>query len=353
MAITNDEFCLTVMEDLATVGGANANALANRTVTGFIDALQSPLNRNGTEIEAMYAPGDGKTHKALVKYFKPDSYADFTDEITNICDDTGTESSYVYDEVTLTLEAQSPVKKLTWAQMRTLCESGQEFQRAKLIGGMLDAARKYLNRQLVQQYENGAGGILSGNGGLNIGYNMLFQDADGLLSVDPIGQINLMRNLADIGMVGAPIVVGGHDFYTFAKLTDISCCNLRGIDPSMMPEMAYFYDNDMDGLLSTPSNGSPFFVFSPGAAQFVSKPLYVDQFRRVNDQEIFDTIVDPVLGVTWDFRAVWDGCDEFWKMKLSLRHDLWQLPLDMFKSTDPRFKVNFNILGNLLTTEAA
>lgn len=340
MAITNDEFCLTVMRELAEVGGANSNALANRQPTGLLDALKSAENTQGTEVDRLYDQGDGKAHKVILKYLKPDSTSEVTDTVTNICDTEGEETTYNYDEVTLDYASQSATKKLTVQQMRTLCETGNEF-RAKIIQGMMNSVLKHINRTIIAPFDNGAGGLIGGNGATGTSYNLLYRN--GLVQVDPEGWLTMLQNLMDTGMTGTPILVGGGNLKKFADLQGIACCNNYGQDPAALGDVQLYYDNDIQTVLGNASSGgTDFFAFMPGAAQFVDKPLNQGQFREIHEHYIYDTITDPVSGLTFDFNAYYDTCDRIWKWNMSLHYGLWQLPLDMFKSGDDRFKVNFN-----------
>lgn len=341
MAITNDEFCLTVMRELNEVAGDNGDPLRNRQVTGLLDALKSPDNTMGMEVDRLYDQGDGKAHKVLLKYLVPDSISQTTNTITNICDETGEETAYVYDEVALDYETQSAIKKLTVAQMRTLCETGNEF-RAKIIQGMMNSVIKKINQTIIAPFEAGAGGILGGSGTTGTSYNVLY-DGGGIVEVDPNGYLDMTQNIQDTGLIGTPIVVGGGNIKRYMDLSGIACCNGFGQDVSQLSGLQFYYDNDIQTILGTPSSGGDdFFVFAPGAAQFVDKPMNQGQFREIHDHYIYDTITDPVSGLTFDFDAYYDTCERIWKWKMSLHYGLWQLPLDLFKSADNRYKVNFN-----------
>lgn len=351
MAITNDNFCLTVMKELAAVSGTDGDPLKNRLKTGLLDALTTAQNVGGTEIDQLYDQKDGKDHKVILKYLKPDSISEVSDSITDICDDEGAESSYVFDEVSLNLQVQSPVKKLTHTQMRALCEEGAEFERMKLIASMFSAVEKNMNQQLITSFAAGAGGIYNGNGATGTGYNFLHTET--LTEVDPTGYVNMTRDLMDTGMVGNPLVIAGGIFDSYARRVGIGCCNNYGAAIDKLSDLGYYYDNDLQTILSSPSSGNEFLVFAPGAAQLVTKPMNQGQFRIVQDRDLWDTITNPATGITYDFYKRFDPCPAggggpVYTMKIALNFDLWQLPLDMFKSGDPRYGINFNFLFNAL-----
>lgn len=330
------------MEELAAVAGTNGDPLRARNKTGLLDALVSQVNTDGTKVDQLYDKKNGKNNKVILEYISPDGVNLVTDEITNICTDTGTEEVYKYDEVDLTLEVQSDIKKFTWQQMRDLCEDNNSF-RAKLFAIMANSITKKMNQMLITPFSAGVGGLLGGNGATNTLYNMIIEHgAGGQQEINTIGIINLNRDLMDTGMTGAPIVVSGGNFYNYTQLKDIACCNNYGADPGMQSDLIYFYDNDMQTVLADPSTSDdPFFVFAPGAAQLLTKPRYQGDFKFVDGTSIRDTFIDPVSGITFDFESE-RNCDMEWVMKLSLRFDLWQLPLDLFKTGDPRSKINYN-----------
>lgn len=340
MPISFEEFCYNAQADLNAVAGENGNPLLNRQPTGLLDALMSSQNTMGTEIDQLYDKGDGQAAKVQLKYLQPDTIDDSVDTISDICDETGTPSAYIFDEVDLTLEVQSQTKLLTEDQMRTLCETGSEF-RTKLIAQTMNSLVKRINRKLILPFYNGVGGLLNGAGAQGTEYNFLYRD--GIIQIDPEGVIDMMRDLMDTGMNGSPIVVGGGNIKKYADLKGIACCNNFGSDPSRLDEFIFYYDNDIDPVVTGPSDGNPFFVFAPGAAQFLSKPYNKGQYRKVNDSFMYDTITDPISGLEFDIDLIYNECKpRGYKFQMSLRFDLWQMPLTLFQAGDQREAINYN-----------
>ena len=339
MAITNDEFCLTVSKELTAA--ATAGDLVNvRQPIGLLEALNSAGNTANLDIQPDYSRG-GKTNKVLVKYLQPDAEADATDENTSLCDETGVSTTYDWAEVEADQFAASQVKALTFTEMRALCETGNEF-RVKLINNAINSVNRKINSQLITLFQAGAGGILNGSGALGTQYDLLWNDGVNPLTPNANGWLDMIQDLADVGMTGVPLMVGGGNFKRYVDLQGIACCNASGLDASQLNEVMPYYDNQIATTITGPSYTNTFFAFAPGAAAFVSRPQYVDQFRMVNDSFIFDTIVDPITGLEYDFELKFDECDKAYKWRLSLKHGLFQLPLDMFKPADARSEVNFN-----------
>jgi hypothetical protein len=340
--VTFDELCLSVSEDLSSALEAG-NLSRKPQRVGLLEALISPQNTNGVQIDDQLAR-DGKTNKVLVRHLVPDAEADSTDTITSLCDEDGTAHAYVWSEVTADMAVQSEVKLLTADQVRTLCETGSEF-RQELISLSLDSLRRNINAQLIPVFEAGCGGILDGDGETGTEYNVIYTDSAGRRSALPQGLIDMEIDLDDVGVNDRPIIVGGGNMYLYTKEQGIACCNDLGVDASQM-EMQMFRDNQISKILTGPSYDNPFFAFAPQAAVFCPTPKNVGQFRMIADTFVRDTIIDPLTGLEVDFDLFYDYCGGNgrgeWKFKTSLNFGLYQLPLTLFKSTDPRYKVNFN-----------
>ena len=335
--VTYDELCLTTSKELME-GTAAGELSARRQPTGLLSGLLSDQNTANTTIQPDYSK-DGKNNIVALKYLKPDAEDDTSDAETSICDDAGESTAYTWTDVTADQWAQSRTMKLTFEEMRALCETGSEF-RNKLLMNAMDSINRKINSGLIALFDAGAGGILGGSGATGTEYQMLYRDA--LLQVDPEGWIKMMQDLNDVGIMDAPILAGGGNLKKYADLQGISCCNDLGVDPSQLPDSNIYYDNQISTVLTGPSYDNPFFAWAPGAAIFVSKPKNVGQFRMVGDTFIFDTIVDPVTGLRYDFDMDFDKCDKVYKIRIGLNYGLFQLPLDMFKTTDGRSEVNFN-----------
>lgn len=345
MAITNDNFCLTFMERLDEVAGTNGDPMKNRQMTGLLEALTSSENKTGIEVQNIFAPGDGKDRKAIFKHLQPDAIADTTGTITDFCETDGVSQGYVYDEVAISQQVQSSVTTFTEAEYAALCEPGSQMLMT-VMSGKMNSLRRNINRKLIPLFYSGAGGILGGNGALGTAYNMLWRDAANYpASVNAEGQIEMMDDIMKTGFEGRPIIVGGDRMNLWAKLSEISCCNQWGVNPSEMDSVSFYRDLDISAIQG-PSDDEAFFVFVPRAAQFIEDPMFVGEFRKIGDTFIKDTIVDPVTGLTFDFHQSYDPCGTnnrgSYKIMLSLNFGLWQMPLDLFKSTDERYKINGN-----------
>lgn len=336
-----DNLCNTITEEFqdAVAGGQR---IPFDEPTGTLTALLSPENTTNTTIETDYDKGDGMNSDVWLRWLQPYCESDTTDECTNICDETGTAPTYNWVQVTADMCAQSPVMQFNETQMRAFCETGSEF-RTKMIAQAFNAIRRNINRQLIPVYSAGVGGILNSGGGCCTPYNFWTQNADGTIEVNPDGQIEMELDLNDAGFSGTPIVVGGRQMLKYAKRQDIACCQSNmGYNTGELDRMQLYYDNQIDQVLTGPSQENPFFVWAPGMAVFISRPKNKGQFRKINDLFVHDTIVDPLLPLEYDFFLKYDDCTGLYKWMFQLPFGLFQPPLTLFKDCDDRDGINHN-----------
>lgn len=344
MAIELADFCLHTQLELEAIAGDNGNPMNNRQPIGFLDGLMSDANRESVTIEDVLDRGDGKAPTVSIKYMSPDAVADSTDTITDLCDETGVAHVYKFAEPEITREIASEVKLLTEDQFRTLCDPTMEGFRTKLIQGAMNSLLQRMDRALIPDYVAGAGGFVAGDAGPK-SYPFLNNDS-GIIQIDPNGWIKMMRDYENSGATGVPIIVADGNFDHYARLAEIGCCNQLGQQlGANRREGQYWYDRNMDIVLSDASEDNLFFVWAPGAAQFIQRNINRGDFRKVGSDFLFDTFTDVRTGIEFDFELYYDKCSpRGYKFRLSTRYGLFQLPLDMFKSTDDRYQINYNFL---------
>jgi hypothetical protein len=213
---------------------------------------------------------------------------------------------------------------------------------------MLNAARRSVNAKLITLFDNGAGTL---GGEANPEYTMLYRDGAITTALDD-GFMQMQTDFMDTGFTGSPFVVAGGNMHRWLQKQNIACCNLNGFNVAELGQVNAYYDNQLASVLG-PSVDNPFFAFAPGAAIFVGTDKYIGQFRQVSDKFVMDTIVDPVTGMTYDFKMTFDECEEVWKMRISKNFGLWQLPKTLFKVSDSREGVNWNVSARALKEVAA
>lgn len=354
MAIEVSQFCEYAQIDINDAV-EQGRPLSLRQTTGLLSALLSTQNVSASgDIQAVIDPGTGHTKFMDIRFTTPEAEAD---SVSNgegasggVCE-AGEPIVDLFDRVEIDLVARSRVIELSEAQMRTMCEKTFSERRAKYIQGMLDSITRKINSVLIGEFFAGVGGFI---GGIPAGKSIDVLDAGPPISVIADGEIEMMQDYTDSGAVGKPLVIGMGNMYNYVKRVGIGCCNQTGMQVDQLAQFDFYYDNQILSVLGGPSSANEFFVLQPGAANFLSANRNAGDFRRNNDQEVFDIFVDPVTGLTFDFYQVYVRCpeatesnpdgDPVYRLSLKLNFGLWQMPLTLFKATDNRFEVNFNFM---------
>lgn len=346
MAVELEDFCNTIQQDLNNLAGDNYGAM-KREPTGLLSAVTSPQNRAGFNQQYITDGGDGKKKQVLIEWIQPIPVADTATSLQDVCAG-GTEEATLRDVVELTGFASSRVMKFTDSELRKLCKAPSEHK-AMIVAAHMSGLFRKVNQILVTKYDAANGGFI---GGVAEGKELELLHYDGVTeAAKPDGEVLLMEDMADLGVTGRPIVVGSGIVSRYAKLANIGCCNDYGQDVSRLSgSWDFFRDRDVDIVLAGSEN---ILAFAPGAVQMATYNQYRGEFRRVHEHFLMQTIVDPVTGIEIDMKAVFNECDELWRMAYFLHFDLFALPLTMFKDTDERDGVNYAFRYAGVRTEAA
>jgi len=341
-AIQAAEFCHYTQIEL--IDAFKNNTLPSRERTGLLSALLSTQNVSAQgETIPVDSNHDGRPTKVDVRFITPESMDDTTDtaatSTTGVCGD-GNDVADLYQTVELTNVRGTRTIQMTDAQMRAMCEKTASERRVKIISGMMNSIVRNINADLIVEYVAGAGGFLNGVAGPK---TIDIIDAGPPVAIIPGGEIEMIQDYEDAGALGKPIAVGGGNLYTYTKYAEIGCCNDAGQQLDQLGNFDFFYDNQLQSAIGA-SGANMFFLFSPGAAQFLSINYNVGDFRKSNDLFVHDVLTDPISGLTFDYYQKYDDCTKAWKFYMELRFGLWQPPLTMFKAADDRFEINYNFL---------
>lgn len=178
---------------------------------------------------------------------------------------------------------------------------------------------------------------------------------EGTVSTAPGKVLNLFRNTTnaynevnwvaeselemDMGQaqVDEYVKFGGTIAKHYAKLKQISVPNTdAGIDPSMLmafEESNFFFDSYIEKATGVQH---PLFVMRPGALQIITYSKNQGDFVHNDEQHQRVSIVDPILGQTWDLiiNKIYCGDDVKWTAFLELRWGLIGYP-DCAYEDDP------------------
>lgn len=340
-------FCRTAQQNLNQLAGENYPAL-KREPTGFLDAVNSEVNRAGFETRYAVDNLDGKKNLVIREWSIPIPHTQTVSTEQDICGE-GVEEPRILDTVEITQYTGSRVMKFTDAELRKYCEAPSEVVTMRIAQHMSGVFRA-LNRKLIAQYLNFVGGFI---GGVAAGKNLpLLKLEGGREIIVPDGEVTMLEDMADLG-VGRPIVVGSGVISRYSRHANIGCCNEYGQDVGELASSYLFYrDRDVAQIADgTPEN--PIIVFAPGAVQLGLYNKYRGEFRKeVENQFKLTTTVDPVQGIELDTKIRYDECEEVWKMQFGVHHELFSMPTGIFSGPGPggyndeRFGVNYTFLYN-------
>lgn len=334
MTIDVADFCGTLQQDLADLAGNNYPAM-KREATGFLDSLVSAENRSSYSQELAVDSGDGKKKQVIIRYIQPGVYSEVGTAAVNICDNAGEEVSETRAIKEVTRFRRSPVLTFTKESLRSFCDAPSEY-RAKVLASRMSALFRSINRDLISLANAAVGEHLGGTAAA-VNLQMIINEASGRKSADFTGEMELLEEMADLGLSN-PFVVGSGLLSQYARLANIGCCNDFGQDMSKLGSFMFYRDRDVPSVIGAAQN---FLVYAPGAAHLVTWNKNKGEFAMTHEHFAETTLVDPVTGLELDMEFNYDRCDKVWKLMLSLDYDLFTLPTNMFKDADERDAINY------------
>jgi hypothetical protein len=332
MATINlSEVCNTIQQDLANIVGENYGA-AQRQKTGFLDALVSPENTTMTE-QIQTDAGDGKIKQVSVRYLSAGLASEVSQEPGDICE-AGDEDSFKYELVKPTLYAETKITFST-AEMRKWCDS-PAADRARVIATKMNRLFVDINEQLIAAANTNVGTFYNGvAAGKQV--PMLFAASGSMVQANPAGEVTVLEDMSDLGIVGTPIVVGAGKLSQYARYANIGCCNEYGQDIASLGALAFYRDQFLGAITG---NADDFLAFAPGAVQMIQWNANRGEFAMNLGTIERTTIIDPITGIELDLVVKYIECDDKWTFTFSKWFDLFNIPTDVFGEDDPREGVN-------------
>lgn len=344
--------CPLLQTSLVNVAGSNTGFL-HRKKPGFLDSLVSPINTEGFE-QIQIANGNGGFRQLSITYFPAASRANLITSEANICTSPTLEVEpldVIIDPSTFTFRGQT-TRLFQMEEMVKLCQPDADTWRAQVMMSTINPLLEEIDRVLLTQ-------------AIQVFGNPYNTTAGPYTYVPPVAPLNarLIRGadnsayyqgwygdvdsrLQQMGVYGPPIAVGFGNIQglnSYVRLNNVGCCNDAGIDLSRAADgsMYYFSDIFVDQILGQ----NQFFVYAPGAMQFLQFNKYTNRFgpnpRRMlsADNHATTTIIDPWTGIELDMKWVYEPCNETYRMTLFTRFQLFALPADMYLNTDGMFGV--------------
>jgi len=326
------DVCNTISQDLANVVGANYGA-TQRQKTGFLDAVISPDNTAAVPEPIQVDAGDGKIKQVIIRYLQAGLESEVVSAAPDICL-AGTPDAFQFE--TVVPELYSGVKiTFTNAEMRKWCGSPAE-DRSRIVLTKMNALFVHMNKALIAKANAGVGGFY---GGVAAGkqVQMLFTPTGGILQSDPAGEVTVLEDMSDLGIAGAPLVVGAGNLSQYVRYAGIGCCNDYGQDISGTGAFNFYRDQFLGGVTG---NANDFLAFAPGAVQLAGWNANKGEFAVNDGASMETTVIDPVTGIELDLDVTYDKCDKVWVFTFSKTYDLFITPSAVFQEDDPREGVN-------------
>lgn len=310
-----------------------------RTRIGFTEGLTSEINTDG--VDQMVIPSNGKNRLVKLRYNQRAIPDDIITTVANPADcKNGIESAPL--EVDLEVNCYAEYKMaFDQADLRTLCESGNEY-RLSVIRDGIDALLTNMNNQLLAKMVLNFGTYQDGSAEKDFALIDTNQPV-------PYEWAKMVQEYQEIGGQGdMPLVVGACGFDLYAIMANMGCCNQFGTDVSRATTAFYFKDDNVNNIVGRPGSCSGVMLV-PGMVQILQWYKNVGEYAQPwNGKYEYEQLVDPVTGLIFDMDTHYDDCDRRYVIKLYKHFDLHVIPADAYKPTDRLFGTNGSLKFNVV-----
>lgn len=326
--------CEKILSNLSNHTVAANLPSAKRSHLGYLQFLQSPLNKSNIQVIPVQNDSKHKVVRVLYKQRTVES------EVTTSEDGNCTPERYP-DFLETNFDVDSVVSYNFGIKKREaslICTGGNDSLIMSEINESFDALARKLNAALL------------GKQLLNFGYNYGQTTASAAVkSVAALGSngVPLASFIQTLHtdyhekneFYGTPAVIGGGNVMKYFLTTMTGCCNQDGVDMNALSSQlgwSPFLDTQVTGVLGA----DQFIIMAPGMVQFVPLNRYVGENAGQFGTSVDTTITDPVTGITYDMKIDYDGCNESFYVRLTLNYGLWIPPVDTFNAADPLYRTN-------------
>lgn len=301
-----------------------ATRAAEKTVTGYLDALLSPINTQNALFSYEQDP-DGRKRDIEVQFTRRPLVSEFT-STDQLCPGPTT-NEIVVDNFTVTPDLASyHAFNLDGYEMQQLC-TGRNALLLKHITDTFTTMRRDINQKILA--------LLVATGGTN-GYGSY---TPGTLDFFSSNEINFdafaeMKDaMEDLGCLIAPFVISdSQDIKHLARALSVACCNDAGIDfDQLSGDIRYFNDKDLDAATAVADSVA---VINPGSMLFVPYLTNVGENEIIDGQSERTTITDPMTGLEYNLTIYYDVKCHKWEIQLSLDYTVAFIPDDLYKAGD-------------------
>lgn len=168
------------------------------------------------------------------------------------------------------------------------------------------------------------------------------------------GIVEMMRDLQENEICGAPCLVGGGLWASYEVARAAACCNAAGLNLSQLSLPTYFFDKHTQTYWGENTVG----VIAPGSVKFIGRNAYTGSFAGQKGNSFFTTLPFPVAefgcnldeclrDLVLDMQLKYIDCpteievngtpttvNRGWMVILSKRYNLWVQPTDAYASGD-------------------
>lgn len=301
-----------------------------RTITGYLDAVQSELNTAGIDKVAS-DPGTGKKKTVRLTYIKR---ADAAVVTAKISDCSTTEEPAPFDEdVEIDQYIGTPGVKFDRAQMRKLMQPDSQYMQEQ-VQAQINKVVVELNKKLLTTQLSNFGTYLGGDTYKSV---VLLKGSNSAPNYK--GESDILEHFQDLDWSGKPIVVGAGNLAQYVRQIGIGCCNVDGLNLAQAGSMNFFRDRFVESIM-----GDNVFVgLVPGMVQLLTWNEYVGVYAAEEGTFSHGTIFDPVSGLTFDMRWHFNDCNDTYSMNLGLNYKHHFLPDDAFAATDDLYGYNGSV----------
>lgn len=339
------ENLLIGLDQITTEGNLPSD---KRSYLGYLDALRSPMNKEGVELNPIPVQQGTKKKTVRIAYNQrvienevdasesedctPPRYPDFLETDFDV-------DQYAQYEFGLSQK-----------QATLICQGGDNNALIRrFIFQAFDAMNRKINRNILTTQAS--------NFGFNYGnspasattksVNVLVGSTGAPLAtgIQTIKQDYFEKNQ----YAGNPMVIGQGNIMKYFDTIMGGCCNQDGVDMGAYMAktgVAAFLDTMVDDTIGT----NQFIVLAPGMHQFVPFLYNVDYNEGQMGTAFFSRITDPRTGMEYDMMVDINGCNREYYVRLSLNYGLWIQPNDTYHQDDPLYRTNGSTRYTAATT---
>jgi len=345
-------YCEALVRGIGDIAGVN-NPSFNATPVGTLQMAFDPANLANAQF---ILQEENAVRKIRVKRLQRSTADDALED--NTCEITTTKR---YNEQCITVNMISSIAfETSKNEMQAYCAAasrvvtgGADDRSLRVFNDTLDkllsnmnGIRESVNKQIISKIAASVG--VNVTPGDNLPKNLTMIDSITGAKIEK-GIQELQFDMANNQVYGIPFVVGFGNFDKFNTSANWGCCNQFGMNWGMMASNApyrYYTDVMMANLLGDPNR---FFVFAPGAVQFVQYNDTVLGALTLDSRHgdtIYGTIPDPLVpGLKYDLAIQEKNCvggrrEPSWIASLYVNFDVAIQPIDIYSPSDRLYGSN-------------